>query len=276
MEKQGLRQKIWVSAFVAAALALLALLFVFVFTVARPKPRFTNSVGMEFVHIPSGTFMMGSPAAEPYRFPNETRHPVTISLGFYMSVTEVTQAQWKAVMGSNPSSFHAGGEYLPVANVSYEDCLRFVAKLNEREKTSAYRLPTEAEWEYAARAGSETAFTGGACLFTDEADFDGRSPYEGCPRGKYRGRTLPVKSFAPNAWGLYDMTGNVWEWCADWYGPYPANEIPDPAGPPAGRSRIQRGGSYAAGARFCRFAYRSHTFPGGKSADTGFRVVRSP
>ena len=186
---------------------------------------------------------MGSPPDEPGRFDSETQHRVTLTRDFFMGTTEVTQGQWKAVMGNNPSHFDECGDDCPVEKVSWDDVQEFIKKLSRMDGRE-YRLPTEAEWEYAARAGTTTPFTYGRCLSTDQANYDGNYPLSGCDKGEYRKRTIPVGSLdAPNAWGLHDMHGNVWEWCQDWYGNYPSGSVTDPTGPSSGST-----GSFAAGA----------------------------
>jgi len=199
---------------------------------------------------------------------------VTLTKSFYLQTTEVTQGQWKAVMGSNPSYFSNCGDNCPVEKVSWNDCQSFIATLNQLEGTTKYRLPTEAEWEYACRAGTTTPFNTGNCLSTDEANYDGSRPYTGCPSGIYLQAPVPVKSFSPNAWGLYDMHGNVWAWCSDWYGAYPGNEVTDPDGPSNGTERVMRGGGWHNPARSCRSADRGLGIPGDKGYSVGFRVAR--
>jgi len=238
-----------------------------------PKP-ITNSLGMTFVPIPSGTFMMGSPANESLRGYDETQHQVTLTKPFYLQTTEVTQGQWKAVMGSNPSGFSNCGDDCPVEQVSWLDCQSFIAKLNQTEGTTKYRLPTEAEWEYACRAGTTTPFNTGNCLSTAQANYDGDYPYTGCPSGTNRKVPVPVKSFLPNAWGLYDMHGNVWEFCQDWYGDYPKSSVTDPAGPSGGEQLVVRGGSWVNKARSSRSAARGHLLPFSSFSSSGFRVAR--
>ncbi len=244
-------------------------------SVSEPEKEFTNSLGMKFVYIPPGTFMMGSPEDEPERSEDEILHKVTLTKGFYMQTTQVTQKQWKAVMGNNPSYFKNCDE-CPVESVSWNDVQEFIKKLNGIEKKELYCLPTEAQWEYSCRAGTATPFFFGKCLSTDEANYDGNYPLKGCPKGKYREKTVPVGSFAPNAWGLYDMHGNVWEWCQDWYDTYPANAVTDPGGPSEGSSRVGRGGSWSHLARLCRSAYRYYDSPSGRIYYLGFRLLLSP
>ena len=233
---------------------------------------FTNSLGMTFNLIPAGTFMMGSPADEPERYSNETLHQVTLTKSYYMQTTEVTQGQWREVMGSNPSYFTSCGDDCPVERVSWNDVQAFITELNKRGE-GTYRLPTEAEWEYAARAGTTTPFYTGNCLSTNEANYDGGFPLTGCPSGVYRGKTVPVASFAPNAWGLYDMHGNVWEWVQDWYGSYPSGAVTDPTGPSSGSFRVFRGGSWVSTAGYCRSANRFLSNPDYRFDDGGFRLV---
>jgi len=235
-----------------------------------------NSIGMKFVRIPPGTFGIGSPSNEPGRNNNEKQHQVTLTKGFYMQTTEVTQSQWKAVVGNNPSKFNTCGEDCPVEKVSWNDVQNFIHKLNQREGSGIYRLPTEAEWEYACRAETETPFSLGQCLSTDQANYDGNLPLSGCSKGKYRKTTIPVARFPSNAWGLYDMHGNVWEWCLDWYKDYPSGSATDPTGPSEGLSRIHRGGSWFSGAGLCRSANRNYSSPEARKFDLGFRLLMNP
>jgi len=256
---------------------------------------FTNSIGMKFVQIPAGTFMMGSPENETGRDNDEKQHRVTLTKSFYMQTTEVTQGQWKAVMGTmtktkvipgclfpthiqvetpnNPSHFSNCGDHCPVEQVSWNDCQEFIRKLNQREGNGTYRLPTEAEWEYACRAGTTTPFNTGNCLSANEANYDGNYPYMGCSRGQYRKKTVSVGSFSPNAWGLYDMHGNVWEWCQDWKGDYPGGSVTDPEGPSSGTYRVIRGGGWSHNAGNCRSADRNISTPDYRSRFNGFRVA---
>lgn len=236
----------------------------------------SSSIGAKFALIPAGTFMMGSPTDEPGRSSNETLHQVTISKPFYMQTTLVTQGQWKRVMGSNPSSFKKCGNDCPVEKVSWNDVQIFIRKLSQQESTDKYRLPTEAEWEYAARAGTVTPFYTGKCLSTDQANYNGDSPYPGCPKGKNREKTVRAGSFAPNAWGLYDMHGNIYEWCQDWYGEYPQGNVTDPVGPATGSGRVIRGGYWRGQMGYCRSAYRDAITPSADSDIVGFRLVKTP
>ena len=209
---------------------------------------------LELCWCSPGAFMMGSPMNEAGRTADETQHSVTMTKGFWMGKYEVTQGQWERVIGNNPASFK--GVRNPVEQVSWDDCQEFILKLNVLVPGRGFRLPTEAEWEYACRAGTATVFHYGNDLDASMANFDGRYPYGYGKKGQYRKMTTPVGSFRPNEWGLYDMHGNVWEWCQDWYGDYPAGSETDPTGPGSGSYRVIRGGGWADYARFCRSADR--------------------
>ncbi|EFK11053.1 conserved hypothetical protein [delta proteobacterium NaphS2] len=247
----------------------------------RPKPEpavrgaFTNNLGMKFVYIKPGSFMMGSPSSEAGRDKDERQHRVTLTNGYYLQTTEVTQGQWERVMGSNPSHFENCGSGCPVESVSWEDCQKFIQKLNGMEGTGKYRLPTEAEWEYAAKAGTKTPFYTGDCLSTGQANYDGNHPGNACSKGEYRKKPVVVGSFAPNGWGLYDMHGNVWEWCQDWYGDYPSGSVTDPKGPSGGSIRVFRGGGWRLIAGSCRSANRNWNSPGIRFNNVGFRLAFS-
>ncbi|WP_320042265.1 SUMF1/EgtB/PvdO family nonheme iron enzyme [uncultured Desulfobacter sp.] len=192
----------------------------------EPNKKIKNELGMTFVYIPPGTFMMGSPDSEPGRDDDEILHPVTLTKGFYMQTTQVTQAQWQAVMGDNPSDFSGCGYDCPVERVSWEDVQEFIDRLNQQLSDTGYRLPTEAEWEYAARAGSQTAFANGPITIIESGlDLDPNLDAMGWYCYNAHGKTHPVAQKAANDWGLYDMHGNVWEWCADWYDDYPEDEL---------------------------------------------------
>ena len=204
---------------------------------AQAPKEITNSIGMKLVLVPKGTFMMGSPESEEGRQKDETQHEVTISKDYYLGVYEVTQAQYEKVMGKNPSYFQGakvGNENadLPVENVSWDDTVEFCKKLSDLpEETKAgrlYRLPTEAEWEYACRAGSKTIYS-----FDDE---EGLLHEYGWFDRNSSDRTHTVGLLEPNAWGLYDVHGNVWEWCSDRYGDYPKGAVSDPSGPKRART----------------------------------------
>jgi sulfatase modifying factor 1 len=238
-----------------------------------PPKNFTNSLGMKFVWIPPGTFLMGSPKEEKERFDNETQHKVTLSKGFYMAVHLVTQEQWKEVMGNNPS-FFKGEKNLPVGGVSWDDCQEFIKKLREKGK-KAYRLPNEAEWEFACRAGTKTPFHFGETISTDQANYNGNGTYGDGKKGVFRNKTTPVGSFPANAWGLHDMHGNACQWCQDWYGDYPQKDVVDPQGPDKGDYRVLRGGSWSNNPRYCRSAYRLIHGPGIRFSYSSFRLCFS-
>jgi formylglycine-generating enzyme required for sulfatase activity/predicted Ser/Thr protein kinase len=242
---------------------------------AKPQRKaddvYTNSLGMKFAWIPPGTFLMSSPANEPERDADETQHGVTLTKGFHLGVHQVTQAQWQAVMGGNPSHFK-GESDLPVEQVSWDDCVAFCEALGKKDGKK-YRLPTEAEWEYACRAGTTTPFHFGATISVNQANYDGNSIYGAGKKGIYRQKTTPVGSFPANAWGLFDMHGNVWEWCADWFGPYPEEELKDPQSANNGAARVLRGGSWDALPWLCRSAYRLRDAPGRCRIDCGCRLA---
>ena len=252
-------------------------------TTALPPDTYTENalgIGLVMQRIQGGTFLMGSPKSEANRGLDEQQHRVTLS-DFYIGAYQVTQAQWVAVMGNNPSLFK--GDNLPVVSVSWDDIQVFLQKLNAKSrplggKRGYYRLPTEAEWEYAARGGTNTPFYTGNCLSTDQANYDGNRPYQNCAKGQYRGKTTPVGSFAPNPYGLYDMHGNVLEWCNDWYNAnyYQSSPANNPTGPTTGSYRVLHGGSWINNARHCRVADRTGNAPGFRDDHIGFRLVFVP
>ena len=268
-------------------LSLLIILFVIILTSCggdsggdnNPEdydPITVPSISYQMVYISPGTFMMGSPSSEAERDSDETQHEVTLTKGFYLGVTEVTQGQWKTIMENNPSYFDTCGDDCPVENVSWDECQEFIEKLNQQEGSDKYRLPTEAEWEYACRAGTETPFYFGTCLSTDQANFDGNYPYTRCAQGVDRRMTTSVKSFIPNAWGLYDMHCNVYEWCQDWYDSrYPTGSVSDPTGQASGSGRVIRGGSWLNHSSSCRSADRYSAWPDGTGNNLGFRLAGS-
>lgn len=228
----------------------------------------------DFVLIQPGHFMMGSPESETERKQDETLHIVQITKPFYMQTTTVTQGQWKLVMDNNPSHFKDSGDDCPVERVSWNDVQEFIKELNKQEVANIYRLPTEAEWEYACRAGTTTPFAFGKCLATEQVNYNGRSSLGECPEGKYQGRTIPVGKLKSNKWGLYDMHGNVWEWVQDWHGDYPSESVVDPVGPESGSVRVYRGGSWYNTAAHCRSAYRDRGRPAFRHNHLGFRIVK--
>lgn len=227
----------------------------------------TNSIGMKFALIPAGSFTMGSPESEAGRSSNETQHFVTITRPFYMQTTEVTQGQWKKLMGDNPSHFKDCGDDCPVEKVLWEDAQNFIEKLNAKEGVTHYRLPTEAEWEYAVRAGTTTAFSFGDDLW----DTNAFAWYI----GNSEDQTHPVGAFKPNPWGLYDMHGNVSEWVEDWHADYPAGSVVDPKGPQSGSHRVIRSGSWANRASTLRSARRRGLRLDEYGELVGFRLARS-
>jgi formylglycine-generating enzyme required for sulfatase activity len=236
-----------------------------------------NGVALDLVLVPAGRFRMGSPAKEAGRS-NEKQHWVTITSPFYMGKYEVTQEQWEKVMGTNPSQFK--GAKNPVENVSWDDCQEFLKKLNAltpnpspggRGDGVRVRLPTEAEWEWACRAGTRTRFCSGDA---DESLADCAWFYANSGN-----TTHPVGEKEPNAWGLHDLHGNVWEWCGDWYGEYAGGgwvPLRDPAGPATGSARVLRGGAWLDVPGFCRSATRYFIVPTLCNAGLGFRAVAVP
>ena len=236
-------------------------------------------VTQRFCWIPSGEFMMGSPEGEDDRgaidrCDDETQHEVEISEGFWMADTVCTQELWRAIMGNNPSRFK--GEDLPVENVSWDDCKVFIDKVNREMPGFGFRLPSEAEWEYACRAGTTSPFYFGENINTEQVNFNGNYPYSGGEKGIFREETVPVKSLPPNGWGIYGMHGNVLEWCEDWYGEYPTGRVVDPQGPEEGGHRVLRGGSWGYIARDVRAAFRDWLTPDLRNYYLGFRLARGP
>ena len=219
-----------------------------------------NAATLEMVLIPAGEFLMGSPDSETRaRDDEKPQHRVRITKPFYLGKYPVTQEQWEAVMGRNPSQFK--GPKNPVENVSWEDCQAFLGKLNEHVRGEKFRLPTEAQWKYACRAGSKTRY----CFGDDESRL-GEFAWHDAEQ------THPVGEKEPNAWGLYDMQGNVWELCQDWYDAryYANSPTDDPPGSAVGKCRVSRGGGYIDPATFCRSAYRYGPGPGTPPLACGF------
>jgi formylglycine-generating enzyme required for sulfatase activity len=262
-------------------------------TVPPPAPP-------QMVRIPPGTFVMGSPVSEAERNSDETQHTVTLTQGFYMGKYLVTQADYLAVVGSNPSYFTTKDYYgnpipadlnRPVEQVSWTDATNYCARLTQQEQAAGrlpagwvYRLPTESEWEYACRAGTTTAFHYGNALHGGMANFYDYYEYDASigdihvsnPAVPWLPRTTTVGSYQPNAWGLYDMHGNVWEWCRDWYGSYPTGSVTGPQGPTSGSNRVFRGGGWLSLAWRCRSASRDGNGPSSWGYDLGFRAVLAP
>jgi uncharacterized protein (TIGR02996 family) len=227
-------------------------------------PFYTNAVGMRFAWIPSCTFLMGSPEEEEGRDEDEWRHRVTLTHGYYLGVHPVTQGEWQAVLDTNPSRFP--GDDLPVDNVSRDACRLFCERLREIDGLG-YRLPTEAEWEFACRAGSTGPFHFGATLSTQQANYAGYQAYGRGSEGEWRRQTTPVGIFPANAFGLSDMHGNVWEWCEDLFGPYAHSDVSDPRGAIFSTTRVVRGGAWLETPRFCRSACR-----GRRTVGSGYRL----
>lgn len=237
-----------------------------------------NRVGMAFKWIPAGTFIMGSPIEEAHRDPSEIQHPVTISDPFYMQTTEVTVAQWRAVMGRPWLGGKKGDDHMPVVKVSWYDCKKFIHRLN-RMTGHRYALPTEAQWEYAARAGTTTAYFWGDRIDCARAMFaNNPMKYDACvasnsARGLSPGDPAPVERYPPNAWGLFDMHGNVWEWCRDRFDRYATVAVVDPYEAESGNDRVRRGGSWFGPGFNCRSANRAYAHPMSRLQNTGFRLV---
>jgi uncharacterized protein (TIGR02996 family) len=256
-------------------------------------PVLQNSIGMRLALIPPGKFLMGSPPDEQERFENEgPQHEVQITRPFYLGIFPVTQAQYQQVMRRKPSYFRPGGEGkgevqgletgdFPVERVSWEDavafCQRLSEKAEEKRERRLYILPSEAQWEYACRGGASASspFHYGASLSSSQANFNGNYPYGGGAEGPYLGRPTAVGSYPPTAWGLFDMHGNVWEWCADWYDEryYADSPGKDPTGPTTGQRRVLRGGCWRYNGKYCRSAFRYRSEPGYCNYYIGFRVV---
>lgn len=227
-----------------------------------------DGVEMILNFIPPGSFLMGSHPKEEGRFDwEDMQHWMIMAKGFYLAAYLVTQKQWQAVMGTNPSRFKGGA--WPVERVTWNDCREFCRKLSDRD-SKCYRLPTEAEWEYACRAGTTTPFHFGEMISTDRVNYNGSHNYGKLKKGIYREQTTPVDSFPPNAWGLYDMHGNVLEWCQDQHGPDHQGNIRDDI---EDSYRVIRGGSWGNGPRICRSAYRGRYATYVRSSILGFRVV---
>jgi formylglycine-generating enzyme required for sulfatase activity len=219
-----------------------------------------NGITLEMVKIAGGSFLMGSPSDELERNNDETQHQESVR-DFYIAKYQTTQAQWQAIMGNNPSDFNKGGKY-PVESVSWNDAQEFCQKLTQKTGLT-FRLPTEAEWEYACRAGTTTPFYYGETLSTEIANYDGNSTYGAGKKGIYRGETTEVGSFPANGWGLYDMHGNLWEWCQDDYREdYQSSN-----------KKVLRGGSWFSLPWYCRCAFRSRDVAGFSLNYIGFRVV---
>lgn len=234
-------------------------LFPFIIIAQKPHIKWAN--------IPAGTFMMGSSANEPGREDDETQHQVTLN-AFKISIFEITFKQYDLfcnATGRNlPGDEGWGRKNRPVINVTWEDAKAFA-------DWAGCRLPTEAEWEYVARAGTTTPFNTGSCLKGTEANFDGTKSYSDCEKGTFKGKTVPVGTFDSKHWGVFNMHGNVFEWCSDYYGTLPSESQIDPKGPSMGALHVIRGGGWSSPAAYCRSAHR--TFSRDRGNNIGFRVV---
>ncbi|MBC8009097.1 MAG: SUMF1/EgtB/PvdO family nonheme iron enzyme [Burkholderiales bacterium] len=233
------------------------------------KPYLVPELGLELLPISAGTFTMGSPSSDPEHNSDETQHAVTLRDAFWLGKFEVTRAEWRAVMEGAPADPKT--DRLPVTQVSWEEVMEFCRKLTARERAAErlpagleYTLPTEAQWEYACRAGTTGPY--GAAGSLDEL---------GWYRVNSGGKPHEVGRKKPNAWGLHDMHGNVWEWCADWFAYYPEGKVTDPAGPPVGVGRVNRGGGWGSEASSCRAACRLNYAPSDRTTNLGFRLALS-
>jgi sulfatase modifying factor 1 len=235
---------------------------------AKLGDSFTISdLGLEMLWVKHGTFTMGSPVSEAERDDDEIQNQVTLTKGFYLGKYEVTQAQWERVMGNNPS--YSKGADRPVEQVSWNDAVEFCKKLTEMEKKAgrvpqgmSYQLPTEAQWEYACRAGTTTRYSWGDSISSKNASYD-RYLHE---------ETTPVGKYPANPWGFHDIHGNVWEWCSDWYGGYPSGSVTNPIGQASGWYRVKRGGSWIHDGAYLRSANREDNSPSRRIIYIGFRV----
>ncbi|MCI0681231.1 MAG: formylglycine-generating enzyme family protein [Gemmataceae bacterium] len=254
-------------------------------------PKFlTNSLGMKFALVPKGAFTMGSPKTEADRGDDEQQHEAAITQDFVIGIHEVTQGQYQRVMGNNPSCFTPTGlgkakirsrdtSRHPVECVTWHQAVEFCKKLGalaeEKEAGRTYRLPTEAEWEYACRAGTTTALHLGDVVDSSSANFNGLSPYGAGQGGQFLRRTAPVGEYPANKLGLHDMHGNVMEWCSDWYDAHYFSASPkqDPPGPATGKQRVTRGGCWSNSGKACRSAVRTKLAPDDSHYGLGFRVV---
>ena len=239
-----------------------------------------NIADMGFVFIEPGTFLMGIPEGYSGADGGENpRHQVTITKGFYIQITEVTQEQWYKIMGKTPSYFRNCGKDCPVEQVSWDDAQEFIFILSTLDDKYNYRLPTEAEWEYAAKAGNNGPYSFGECLTSFHANihqqYGETETSTKCPSGHSYSRTIPVASLEKNAWGLYDMYGNVAEWCQDYFGERPRLHIHviDPSGPEKGYARVVRGGSYASSPSMSQSGYSNGALQENRNFYTGLRLV---
>lgn len=256
----------------------------------KSEPIISNQ---DLIEIQPGSFTRSNPPKDRYQPDVHENHQVIISRAFLISATEITRQQWSKVMKDDPSSFAECSPDCPVETVTWPEAIEFCNRLSKEEgldpcysgegdevqwdrSCTGYRLPTEAEWEYAAYASTTTPYYTGDCLSSDDSNHDGTHPPDGCPKGEFRQKLMPVKSFPPNPWGLYDMYGNVNEWCWDWILPYADRDMTDPStdNPPT-QGRVVRGGSWRSFGRHCSSEHRFSTAPNFKNSTVGFRVVRA-
>lgn len=243
--------------FLLVTIVVLTIASSFVTHATAQDKKFTSpTIAAEFVLIPGGTSMMG----------DIVLHEVVISKAYYMQMTEVTQGQWKKVMGNNPSIFKTCGDDCPVENISWVDAQEFIRRLNQKEGANKYRLPTEAEWEFACRAGSA-----GKDISSVKADELGDYAWYDANSDR---KTHPVARKKPNAWGLYDIHGNILEWCQDWYDDYQKGKVIDPKGASSGQHKVLRGGAWLGSPTTLQCTFRSQDYPVVRSNDIGFRLVR--
>ena len=238
---------------------------------------------LSMLWVDAGHFTMGSPPAEEGRDEDESERRVRLTKGFWLGKYEVTQGQWEILLERTGGSQRKSDRWLPVAYVSWHQAMGFCERLTMRERLEkripegcTFTLPTEAQWEFACRAVSDTPFAYGRQLSSRKANFDGNFPYGTAPTGRFLGRVAPVGSYPHNPWGFYDMHGNVWEWCYDRYGVYSDGPIDDPAGSESGPNRVVRGGSWFDNAKYCRSAMRVQVNPKNRRENVGLRFALAP
>jgi len=258
---------------------------------APARPQSADRGRLEFVQVPAGIFIMGSPGSEWGSRSDEQQHQVTFTRPFFLATYEVTQAQWTAITGSNPSYLYDCPD-CPVESITWFEAVAFCNGLSQQmglppaytirdtvvtlnAGADGFRLPTEAEWEYACRAGTSAVFYTGECLNTEQANYLGYDPQKGCPKGMWRGQAVDVGSFPPNPWGLHDMHGNISEWCWDRHGFPGPGPVVEPRGPETGTERLMRGGNWHDLGRNCRSAVRHKAEPNQRFTHVGLRLARS-
>ena len=232
------------------------------------------TTGMEFIWIEPGNFNMGSPDNESGRDDDETLHSVKLTQGYWLAKYEITQGQWEKVMGNNPSAFKSCGNNCPAEQISWDDVQQFIKKINT-QGNGKFRLPTEAEWEYAARAGTRTPFSFGNNITPKQVNYDGNYPYGDKTKRLYRSKTVPIGSLPENKWGLHEMHGNVHEWVQDRYQNYPTGTTINPTGPSSGSFRVYRGGSWYGTSWSCRSADRDAYSTDNRHSSIGARLLRA-